>query len=319
MKTIMAARCSQLPFLFPVISLILLGPLVGKAQNRSSLINLEGTQWVAKPFSMVNVDASTTVITFTYFFGRDRKVKLVAFSTKDAGVIPLTNQPGTIVTSHWESWGTYKVSGGTVHIDFPKEIIRATINGSLMKGVVTLKGTNEKEEWMVERESTQPNRSTETSPYPNVIRITEGKLSPAKGYRWVNPNDPNDFRVELIPGNRSENRSSDLTGNWEGTYICGQGLTNLNLAISQNSSSEISAIFKFSASKSNPAVPSGSFRMTGTYDSRTNKIVLNATQWVNRPAGYITVDLVGKVSQGNTTISGEVVSSNCSTFTVEKK
>ena len=108
----------------------------------------------------------------------------------------------------------------------------------------------------------------------------------------------------------SSKSSSNLTGNWEGTYICGQGLTNLTLVISQGNTSDISAIFKFSANKNNLSVPSGSFRMTGTYDNRTGKIVLEATQWINRPAGYVTVDLIGKISQGNTKISGEVISSS---------
>jgi len=112
---------------------------------------------------------------------------------------------------------------------------------------------------------------------------------------------------------------SSLTGNWEGTYSCAQGLTNLNLSISQTNSSEISAVFKFSANRSNPSVPSGSYRMIGTYDNKTNKITLRATDWINQPSGYVTVDLVGKVSQGNTKMSGDVLDSRCTTFTLEKK
>lgn len=149
---------------------------------------------------------------------------------------------------------------------------------------------------------------------PGLIK-TEGVIHPADGYRWVDPKDPNDFRVELI----SENRSLNLTGNWEGTYSCGQGLTNLNLSIDQSDSSELSAVFKFSANRSNTSVPSGSYSMVGTYDNKTNKITLRATDWINQPSGYVTVDLAGTVSQGNTKMSGDVLNSSCTTFTLEKK
>lgn len=37
------------------------------------------------------------------------------------------------------------------------------------------------------------------APPPNTV-VNEGRLRPANGYRWVNPNDPNEFRVELLPG-----------------------------------------------------------------------------------------------------------------------
>lgn len=46
----------------------------------------------------------------------------------------------------------------------------------------------------------QSNTISGNSPYPNVVRDAKGKLSPASGYRWVDSEDPNDFRVELMPG-----------------------------------------------------------------------------------------------------------------------
>jgi hypothetical protein len=35
---------------------------------------------------------------------------------------------------------------------------------------------------------------------PGLINGADGKLRPASGYQWVNPTDPKDFRVKLIPG-----------------------------------------------------------------------------------------------------------------------
>jgi hypothetical protein len=34
---------------------------------------------------------------------------------------------------------------------------------------------------------------------PGLVRTEKGDLSPAKGFRWVRPNDPKDLRVERIP------------------------------------------------------------------------------------------------------------------------
>lgn len=127
--------------------------------------------------------------------------------------------------------------------------------------------------------------------------------------------DAGDFETLLernrVPGN--------LTGVWEGTYTCGQGSTNFQLLITQGNTSDVNASFQFSANKNNSSVALGLFRMTGSYDNRTNKIVLKATKWVIQPAGYVTVDLFGKVSEGETRISGEAIDSKCSTFILERQ
>ncbi|MEN3336056.1 MAG: hypothetical protein V7641_5421 [Blastocatellia bacterium] len=52
--------------------------------------------------------------------------------------------------------------------------------------------------------------SAARSTHANVIRESDGKLRPADGYRWVNPNDPKDFRVEPLLGVR---RSEEPTNN----------------------------------------------------------------------------------------------------------
>lgn len=35
---------------------------------------------------------------------------------------------------------------------------------------------------------------------PGLVNTEDGKLRPASGYQWLNPTDPKDFRVKLIPG-----------------------------------------------------------------------------------------------------------------------
>ncbi len=62
-----------------------------------------------------------------------------------------------------------------------------------------------------------------------------------------------------------------LNGTWEGTYVCRQGLTNLKLVVKAKSTTEIDAVFLFSAHPQNPNVPSGSFRMTGNLEIFNSK------------------------------------------------
>lgn len=112
-----------------------------------------------------------------------------------------------------------------------------------------------------------------------------------------------------------------LTGIWEGSYICGQGLTRLRLAINARSTSEIDALFIFSAHPNNPGVPSGMFAMQGTYQifglsEMPNRLELNATEWIQRPSGYGTVDLAGTLYLEENRLIGDVT--NCSTFDVER-
>jgi hypothetical protein len=164
---------------------------------------------------------------------------------------------------------------------------------------------------------------------PGLVKARSGFRTEA-GYRWLNPDDPDDLRVVSISNNTSAGNSAAggagesprvhaLTGNWRGTYLCAQGLTNLRLSIFQSNATEVAAIFAFSANASNPSVPSGSYNMTGTYDSQTNRVTLRATSWISQPADYLTVDLAGFLSPEKTRISGDMQNSGCGMFELEKE
>jgi len=110
-----------------------------------------------------------------------------------------------------------------------------------------------------------------------------------------------------------------VSGTWEGTYVCGQGLTKLRLEIDAKSSNDIDAVFNFSAHSSNPSVPSGSFRMKGSYSAFNSPNIpalleLKGTSWIERPSGYVTVDLRGNVFVSESRISGDVTTPGCSKF-----
>jgi hypothetical protein len=122
----------------------------------------------------------------------------------------------------------------------------------------------------------------------------------------------------IVPSAASAQRSPNMAGNWSGTYTCSQGLTGLRLAIFQTAASRVTAIFKFSPDNTNPGVPSGRYWMSGMYHRRTGKIVLRPSRWIKRPANYLMVGLSGDAGDGNASISGTILNSACSAFTVTR-
>lgn len=122
----------------------------------------------------------------------------------------------------------------------------------------------------------------------------------------------------LWPSGTSAQHLSNVAGNWSGTYTCAQGLTDLRLAIFQTTATRVTAIFKFSANGTNPTVPSGRYWMSGTYHRRSGKIVLHPSRWIKRPTNYLMVGLAGDVENSSASISGRVLNSLCSTFTVNR-
>ena len=109
-------------------------------------------------------------------------------------------------------------------------------------------------------------------------------------------------------------RATAISGDWEGTYTCSQGLTGLDLTIqSSRTTNALKATFTFYPLRSNRRPPVGVYEMTGTYHS-ASQIVLTPSRWIHQPSGYEPVGLVGALSGSK--FSGKVV--GCSTFSVQK-
>jgi hypothetical protein len=85
-----------------------------------------------------------------------------------------------------------------------------------------------------------------------------------------------------------------LTGAWRGAYACGQGVTGLTLTI-ETDAYGLTATFDFYAVRDNPHVPTGRFRMVGTYDSRARVLVLHPREWIVQPPGYFPVGMKAHV------------------------
>lgn len=112
-----------------------------------------------------------------------------------------------------------------------------------------------------------------------------------------------------------------LTGTCSGSYVCAQGLTGLTLTIERQSGQSFSGVFQFYPVKGNPAVPDGCFTVSGRV-GEAGAVEILGSRWLKQPAGYITVDLHGRLARGGGALSGVVETPAygklCSTFELTK-
>lgn len=81
-----------------------------------------------------------------------------------------------------------------------------------------------------------------------------------------------------------------FAGVWSGTYTCAQGLTGVTFTFDAPSGGEISAVVAFYPVASNPDVPSGRFRVTGTAPAPGDRaLIFYPDGWIERPPGYVMV------------------------------
>lgn len=108
-----------------------------------------------------------------------------------------------------------------------------------------------------------------------------------------------------------------VLGSWTGVYVCAQGDTRLRLSFDRGPGpADLTAVFAFGPTADNPTVPRGSYRMEGTLAEGV--LDLNATTWIKKPRGYVTVDLRAPVVGAEPAqIAGDIIgASACSTFAV---
>jgi hypothetical protein len=114
--------------------------------------------------------------------------------------------------------------------------------------------------------------------------------------------------------------STDMwyVGAWKGAYGCAQGVTGLTLTIEPAVDDQISATYEFYAVPENPDVPTGSFRMTGTY--KEGRLALQGSEWIQQPPGYLMVDYESNPELGIDPhhLFGIVLGPGCTLFTMDK-
>lgn len=111
-----------------------------------------------------------------------------------------------------------------------------------------------------------------------------------------------------------------VLGTWTGIYVCAQGDTKLRLTFDRGPGpADLTAVFAFGPTESNPDVPRGSYRMEGTISE--GLLNLHATTWIKKPRGYITVDIMAPVAGAEPPhLTGDIIGApQCSTFAVARR
>jgi len=107
---------------------------------------------------------------------------------------------------------------------------------------------------------------------------------------------------------------SEVAGSWRGKYVCAQGVTALNMSITDKPGGKLEASFSFGPLPSNPTVPRGAYMMDGVYDADTGRIVLHPRAWTKEPPGYVMVGMAGHLSPLGLFMAGEIDGPGCDGF-----
>jgi len=219
MKSKVSGRLSAYFLLLAVSFLITANPFVPNAQ--SNTVSLSGTKWAW----VLPVDYGTGTLHCFYSFEDGQKViRRVIAIAGDRLKLGIDNNmllfygTNTLTINHVppaisvkERIGKYTQNGNSLTLEFSDSPKAQVLTYDKDKGL-----------WSDKNDATFPkigkispaanqtpskpaaseSNGTKLEPesYPNVVRNAEGKLHPANGYRWINPKDTNDFRVELMPG-----------------------------------------------------------------------------------------------------------------------
>jgi hypothetical protein len=133
-------------------------------------------------------------------------------------------------------------------------------------------------------------------------------LLPVVAACWTNAPEPRTAPVA----------TRDWHTEWRGSYVCAQGPTALHVVLDETcppgATCEVAGVFEFGPTDANPAVPHGSFHVTGTI--RTNdagELVLNVSpiEWIDRPANYVSVGFTATSDRAHGKLRGTMASSWC--------
>jgi hypothetical protein len=103
-----------------------------------------------------------------------------------------------------------------------------------------------------------------------------------------------------------------VTGDtWTGTYVCAQGVTEMQLRLLDVQGADVLAVFAF---QHGPTGVRGDFEMRGSYVRSTRRVRLTAGKWLSQPNGYVTVDLEGRLTPDGKTLSGHILGPGCTIF-----
>jgi hypothetical protein len=101
---------------------------------------------------------------------------------------------------------------------------------------------------------------------------------------------------------------------WDGSYECAQGWTNVRLRIVRDEDGRATASFEFGPAADNPSVPLGVYKMIGsaTVNGQQQLVVrLSPDHWTVQPPGYVMVGLAATSDREMKHMSGKIDNPQC--------
>lgn len=105
---------------------------------------------------------------------------------------------------------------------------------------------------------------------------------------------------------------------WKGTYVCGQGSTDVSIRVFEESVGDkpVKALFDFDFGQGKAA---GRFFLAGGYDAANRGMTFTPGAWLERPANYGTVGMKGELSLDKTIFAGKMLDPRCGAFRLVKQ
>jgi hypothetical protein len=101
---------------------------------------------------------------------------------------------------------------------------------------------------------------------------------------------------------------------WIGTYACGEGLTNVAIAVESVEGNTVNARFDLASGPTQ-----GSFVLAGTFDPATREATFTPGPWVSQPSsGWSPVGMDGYVDLAGDSYAGTITSEGCGAFSVSR-
>lgn len=116
---------------------------------------------------------------------------------------------------------------------------------------------------------------------------------------WDSGLRPNVANIEEFNGvfGTEEQMLRQLVGTYQGSYFPTQGETGLTLTVFEENQ-KFKALFDFYNLPRKTNSKSGKYYMNVSYDMKTRQYVLDGYEWIDRPGGYVFVDLRGTLLNG---------------------
>ena len=100
------------------------------------------------------------------------------------------------------------------------------------------------------------------------------------------------WKISSVTYTKTSISKIHVKGTWTGTYTANQGETRVSIEIPKVTADGffVNSVMHFSATPTNPTVPSGSYSIIGGYDKATGKVNFTGDEWIERPEGYSMVN-----------------------------